>query len=241
MLVTPANAQTAPAATETPAAPATAPTGDSPAAPAGDSHAAPAAGDTHAAPAGDAHAAPAGEVHTETGVAHGEEHGSGVFPPFDSTHFSSQLLWLVITFGLFYLLMKKVIVPRLGGILETRHDRIAQDLDEAAGLKAEADAAVETYEKELAAARSKASTIAETAREGAKVKAAADRAAIEAELAEKLSAAEARIGEIKNQAFAQVGTIAEETTAAIVDQLIGQKATGDDIKAAVATAANREA
>ncbi|MEN3147126.1 F0F1 ATP synthase subunit B [Neorhizobium sp. IRAMC:178] len=180
----------------------------------------------------DPHAAPAGEAHTETGAAH----GGGVFPPFDSTHFSSQLLWLVITFGLFYLLMKKVIVPRVGGILEHRHDRIAQDLDEAARLKAEADAAVETYEKELAAARSKGHKIAETAREAAKTKAAADRTAIEAELADKLSAAEIRIGEIKAKAFAEVGQIAEDTASAIVDQLIGAKASGDDIKAAVAAA-----
>ncbi|CDZ65696.1 F0F1 ATP synthase subunit B [Neorhizobium galegae] len=179
----------------------------------------------------DPHAAPAGEAHTETGA-----HGGGTFPPFDATHFSSQLLWLVITFGLFYLLMKKVIVPRVGGILEHRHDRIAQDLDEAARLKAEADAAVETYEKELAAARSKGHKIAETAREAAKTKAAADRTAIEAELAEKLAAAETRIGEIKAKAFAEVGQIAEETATAIVDQLIGAKASGDDIKAAVAAA-----
>ncbi|AXV17201.1 F0F1 ATP synthase subunit B' [Neorhizobium sp. SOG26] len=184
----------------------------------------------------DQNAAPAGEVHTETGVAHEAEHGGGVFPPFDSTHFASQLLWLVITFGLFYLLMKKVIVPRVGGILEHRHDRIAQDLDEAARLKAEADAAVETYERELAAARAKGNAIAESAREEAKTKAAADRAAIEAELSEKLSAAETRIAEIKAQAFAEVGQIAEETASAIVDQLIGAKATGDDIKAAVAAA-----
>jgi F-type H+-transporting ATPase subunit b len=179
----------------------------------------------------DPHAAPAGEAHTETGA-----HGGGTFPPFDATHFSSQLLWLVITFGLFYLLMKKVIVPRVGGILEHRHDRIAQDLDEAARLKAEADAAVETYEKELAAARSKGHKIAETAREAAKTKAAADRTAIEAELAGKLAAAETRIGEIKAKAFAEVGQIAEETASAIVDQLIGTKASGDDIKAAVAAA-----
>jgi len=182
----------------------------------------------------DPHAKPAGEVNTETGVARGGETGGGVFPPFDSTHFSSQLLWLVITFGLFYLLMKKVIVPRVGGILEHRHDRIAQDLDEAARLKAEADAAVETYEKELAAARSKAHSIAETAREAAKTKAAADRTAIEAELAAKLSAAEASIAQIKAAAFTQVSQIAEETASAVVDQLIGAKATGDDIKAAVA-------
>ena len=197
---------------------------------------APEATETHEAPG----AAPAGEVHTETGVAHDDAHATGAFPPFDATTYPSQLLWLVITFGLFYLLMQKVIVPRLGGILEQRHDRIAQDLDEAARLKADADAAVETYEKELAAARSKANGIGEAAREAAKTKAAADRATIEAELARKLSAAEARIGEIRDQAFAEVGAIAEETAAAIVDQLIGAKAGADDIKAAVA-ASGKEA
>ncbi|WP_165215099.1 F0F1 ATP synthase subunit B [Affinirhizobium pseudoryzae] len=187
---------------------------------------APANGDTHGA---------AGNVHTETGVAHGE-HGTGVFPPFDQSTYPSQLLWLVITFGFFYLVMQKVIVPRIGGILEHRHDRIAQDLDEASRLKAEADAAVETYEKELAAARGKAGTIAETAREAAKAKANADRAAIEAELSEKLAAAETRIGDIKAKAFAEVGAIAEETASAIVEQLIGPKASSDEVAAAVAAA-----
>ncbi len=210
MFVTSAYAQTAPAAPETPAAPG-------------------------AAPAGDTHAAPAGETHTETGAPHGGEHG-GTFPPFDSTYYPSMLLWLVITFGLFYILIKNVIVPRVGGIIENRQGRIAQDLDEAGRLKAEADAAVATYERELAAARAKSHAIAENARESAKAKATADRNAIEAELSQKLSAAEARIGEIKAQAFTQVGQIAEDTASAIVDLLIGGKATSDDIKAAVAAA-----
>ncbi|AYC99824.1 F0F1 ATP synthase subunit B [Neorhizobium sp. NCHU2750] len=199
MFVTSAYAQTAPAASETPAA-------------------------------------SAGEVHTETGVAHGAEHGEAGFPPFDSSHFASQLLWLVITFGLFYLIIQKVIMPRVGGIIEDRKGRIAGDLEEAGRLKAEADAAVETYEKELAAARSKANAIADAARNDAKAKAAADRTAIEAEIAAKIAAAETRIGEIKAKAFTEVGAIAEETASAIVDQLIGGKATGDDIKAAVAAA-----
>jgi F-type H+-transporting ATPase subunit b len=178
---------------------------------------------------------PAGELHTETGVAH-DDHATGVFPPFDQSTYASQLLWLAITFGLFYVIMQKVIVPRVGGILEHRHDRIAQDLDEASRLKSEADAAVETYEKELAAARAKAGSIGDSARDAAKAKAAADRAAIEAELSAKLSAAEARISEIKVQAFSDVGAIAEETAASIVDQLIGAKASADDIKAAVSAA-----
>ncbi|MDH0616858.1 MULTISPECIES: F0F1 ATP synthase subunit B [unclassified Agrobacterium] len=177
-------------------------------------------------------------THTETGVAHGSEGASGVFPPFDQSTYASQVLWLAITFGLFYLLMQKVIVPRVGGILENRHGRIAQDLDEAARLKSEADAAVETYEKELAAARAKASSIGSAARDAAKVKADADRAAIEAGLAENLAAAEKRIAGIKEQAFADVGAIAEETATAIVDQLVGAKVKDTDVKAAIAAASN---
>ena len=182
-----------------------------------------------------AETAPAeGATHTETGTAH--EGAPTVFPPFDSQTYPSQILWLVITFGLFYVLMQKVIAPRIGSILETRHDRIAQDLDEAGRLKAEADAAVETYEKELAAARAKAGSIAAKARDEAKAKADAERAAIEAELSAKITAAEARITEIKDKAFAEVGTIAEDTTSAIVEQLIGAQASEGELKAAVAAA-----
>lgn len=177
-------------------------------------------------------AAPAGELHTETGVAHEGGH-SGVFPPFDSTQFASQLLWLAISFGLFYLLMSKVIIPRIGGILETRHDRIAQDLDEAARLKAEADAAIASYEQELAAAKAKGNAIASEARDAAKAKADAERAALEASLADKISAAEARIADIKASALAEVGTIATETAGVVVERLIGPKASEADIAAAV--------
>ncbi|MCQ4631899.1 MULTISPECIES: F0F1 ATP synthase subunit B [Shinella] len=193
--------------------------------------------ETHETPA-DAHAAqPAGETHTETGVAHGDEHATGVFPPFDQTTFASQLLWLAITFGLFYLLMSKVVIPRIGSILETRHDRIAQDLDEASRLKAEADAAIAAYEQDLATARAKGNAIASTARDEAKAKADAERAKIEASLQEKIAGAETRIAEIKAKALADVGAIAEETTAAVVEQLIGAKATKAEVASAVKSAA----
>ena len=198
---------------------------------------APTVGETHTETPAVGQPQPAA-THTETGVAHGSEGASGVFPPFDHTTYASQVLWLAITFGLFYLLMQKVIVPRVGGILENRHGRIAQDLDEAARLKSEADAAVETYEKELAAARAKASSIGSAARDAAKAKADADRAAIEAGLAEKLAAAEKRIAGIRDQAFADVGAIAEETAIAIVDQLVGAKVKDTDVKAAIAAASS---
>jgi F-type H+-transporting ATPase subunit b len=175
----------------------------------------------------------AGEVHTETGAPE-QGHHAGVFPPFDHTTYASQLLWLVITFVIFYVAMQKIVIPRVGKILESRHDRIAQDIEEA-------DAAVATYESELAAARAKANSIGATARDTAKAKAEEDRKAIEASLSEKLKAAEARIGEIKQKAFGDVGAIAEETAAAVVEQLVGNVAGKADVASAVAAAsAKRE-
>ncbi|MBB4953841.1 F-type H+-transporting ATPase subunit b [Agrobacterium vitis] len=174
-------------------------------------------------------------THTETGVPHDAEHGKGVFPPFDHTTFASQLLWLVITFGVFYVLMQRVIVPRVGGILENRHDRIAQDIEEARRLKAEADAAVEGYEKELSAAKAKGVQIAAAARDAAKAEAVAERAAVEAELSRKIAEAEANIAEMKAKALAEVDSIATETVAAIVEQLTGKMVSAADASAAVTT------
>lgn len=174
-------------------------------------------------------------TNTETGVP-GEHKESGSFPPFDASSFSSQLLWLAITFGLFYFLMSKIALPRISGILETRSGRIAQDLDEANRLKDESDAAIAAYEQELAEAKSRAHGIAQEARDAAKTDLDAKRASVEAELASKVADAEKHIAGIKSKAMGEVGSIAEDTTAALVTQLLGGKVTKADIASAVAAA-----
>jgi F-type H+-transporting ATPase subunit b len=172
-----------------------------------------------------------GETHTAVDAGHGPA-VKEPFPPFDPATFPSQILWLAISFGLFYLFLKKVVLPRLGGIIEVRRDRIAQDLDQAASLKSEADAAVAAYEQELAEARTKAHSIGQDARDAAKADAEVERKKVEAELDQKLDEAGARIASIKSSAMNEVGIIAEETATEIVQQLIG----GKTDKAAVAAA-----
>ncbi|MEX0954444.1 MAG: F0F1 ATP synthase subunit B [Rhizobiaceae bacterium] len=176
-----------------------------------------------------------GETNTGTEVPHdGDAHG--VFPPFDSSTFPSQLLWLVITFGLFYLFLQRVVLPRIGAIFETRSDRIAQDLDQAARMKDEADEAIAAYEQELADAKSKANEIGQAARDSAKAEAEGERKAAEAELDEKLEGSAAQIEKIKQSAMSEIGSIAEDTASAILDTLTSSKATKSEIQAAVARA-----
>ena len=176
-----------------------------------------------------------GAVDAHTEVA-GDAHGSSGFPPFEPTYYPSQILWLVITFGLFYLFLKKVVLPRIGGVLEVRRDRIAQDLDQAARMKTEADAAVAAYEQELAEARTRANAIGQQARDAARTDIDAQRKRIEADLNAKLAESEQRIAAIKAKALGEVDTIAVETAEAIVQQLLGGKVDRAAISAAVSQA-----
>lgn len=177
----------------------------------------------------------AATTNTETGVP-GEHKESGTFPPFDSSTFASQLLWLAITFGLFYYLMAKVALPRISSILEDRSDRIAGDLDEANRLKDESDEALAAYEQELAEAKSRAHGIAQEARDSAKADLDAKQASVEAGLSEKIAAAETRIAGIKQKAMGEVGTIAGDTVESLVVELTGVKASKADIAKAVMAA-----
>ena len=177
--------------------------------------------------------APADAGHAAgTEVPHDGGHGEAGFPPFDSSTFPSQILWIAITFGLFYLFLKRVIMPRLAGILEMRANRIAQDIEQATRLKGEADAAVAAYEQELAEARGNANAIGQQARDGAKDEAEAARKSIAASLDQKMAEAEERVSRIKDAAMQDVGSIAEETAAAIVSAL-GGKAGKADVASAV--------
>jgi len=175
--------------------------------------------------------APAAHAVTETtGAEHGGEHHT--FPPFDPATFGSQLFWLVILFGLLYVLMKRVAIPQIGSILEERDKRIAGDLAEAARMKEASDAAIAAHEQALAEARQNAHTIAQQARDAAKAEATADRTRTETELNKKLASAEAEIAGVKAQAFSSVDAIARDAVEALVEALVGTKVE----KAAVARA-----
>jgi len=158
---------------------------------------------------------------TQAEVGH-DAGGHASFPPFDSSTFPSQLLWLVITFGALYYYMSKRLLPQVGAVIESRKARIAKDLDEATAMQQKADAAAAAHEKAIADARAKAQSLAQAARDQLAAEADAKRKALEDELAAKLAAAEAQIANTRAQAMSNVAAIAKDTTGAIVERLIGR-------------------
>lgn len=170
-------------------------------------------------------------------VAHGAAEHGAAFPPFDASTFPSQLFWLAITFGLLYYLMSRMIIPRIGGIIEDRRDRIASDLAEAERLKSETDEAIAGYEQALAEARNKAHAIAQETRDKVTAEIEAKRAEVDADLAKKTEAAEARIAKVRDEAMADVNGIAGDAAEAVVEKLVGsanRKAIDKAVNAALA-------
>jgi F-type H+-transporting ATPase subunit b len=166
--------------------------------------------------------------HTEQPSGH-----KGAFPPFNKTTFASQLFWLVIAFALLYLLMAKVALPRVGGIIESRQKRIADDIAGAGKLKAQSDEAIAAYEKALADARARAQAIANETRDKQAAAAEATRKKLEGELNAKLAEAEKTIAATKLAAMANVRGIAIDAAKAIVERLIGTEPNDKTVAAAV--------
>ena len=158
-----------------------------------------------------------------------------VFPPLDPSTFAPQLFWLALTFGVLYVILSRVALPRVSEVIEERRDRIQRDLDAAERLKDETENALAGYEKALSDARSNASGIAREERETLNAEVTAEQAKVEDQISAKLAEAETRIDETKKKALSGVNTIAADTAVAIVSKLLGQDISIDEAKRALPT------
>src|SRR6476661_6660932 len=138
-------------------------------------------------------------AHTEANGGHG-----GAFPPFDSSTFASQLVSLAIAFVALYLIVSRIALPRVGSVLDERQNTIDGDLAEAERLKNESDGALNAYERELAAARSRAQAIGAETRERLNAASDAERKTLEQQLAQRLADAEKTIAATRTAAMSNV-------------------------------------
>ena len=154
-------------------------------------------------------------------------------PQLNPLDWAPQIIWLIITFGILYLLMVKVVLPRIGGVIDARAAHIAKDLAEADKLRRETEEAIAAYEQALAEAKKKAHAIIDAGRTKLKEEMAAERAKLDQELGKKSAEAEARINAAKVSAMKEVSAVAADVAADIVRQLIGSVPSKAEIEKAI--------
>jgi F-type H+-transporting ATPase subunit b len=157
-------------------------------------------------------------------------------PQLNPLDWGPQLIWLLITFGILYLLMLYVALPRIGSVIEARATHIARDLAQADRLRRETEEAIAAYEQALAEAKQKAHAIVEEGRVKLKKETAGERAKLDSELAKNNAEAEARIDAAKTSAMREVNAVAADVAADIVRQLIGIAPAKIEIEKAVEAA-----
>jgi len=160
----------------------------------------------------------------------------GGMPQLNVHDFPPQLVWLAIIFVVLYVVMAKVAIPRIGGALDLRAERIKADLDRAAALKSETDQVVAAYEKARADARNQAAAVGRDTAAALAQKSSERQAKVGADLAAKIKAAEANIAQARDQAMADIRGVAAEIAADAAKRLVGLQVAPQDAQAAVAAA-----
>jgi F-type H+-transporting ATPase subunit b len=128
---------------------------------------------------------------------------------------------LLIAFVALYLIVSRIALPRVGGVIDARQDAIDGDLAEAQNLKDQSDAALKSYEGELASARSRAQAIGAETREKLNAQSEAERKTLDEKLSVKLAEAEKTIASTRERAMGNVRGIAVDAASAIVQRLTG--------------------
>ena len=144
-------------------------------------------------------------------------------PQLDIATWPSQLFWLVVLFGAGYLVMAKIVTPRIGAVLEERRQTVDGDLEKARAASADAAKIRADYESDLEKARIEAAEFAKQAAMEATKKAEVADAKIAKKLADKVGAAEAKLSKAKTSAMANLNDVAAEAATPAVASLAGIK------------------
>lgn len=144
-------------------------------------------------------------------------------PQLDPSGFSSQLFWLTLSFVSLYILLAKILLPRIGSILEVRADTIKSSIEEAEKLKSEAERTRDAYEKSLADTRKKARAIIAESQSGIAASFAARETEIALKMDKKLAESEAGILQAKKEVMQHISTVAGDVSTLIVEIVAGYR------------------
>jgi F-type H+-transporting ATPase subunit b len=158
---------------------------------------------------------------------------SKTFPPLDPDTFGPQLVWFALTFGLLFLLVQRVILPRIDEVMKGRRDRISADENRAEELKGDTQSALADHERAIA----EAAAITDSMRQELLRELDRERSRHEAEIAAKLVEADKRIAASKAKAIAAIHDVAPDIANAVVARLTGIIVTEADLRRALPSAA----
>ena len=158
---------------------------------------------------------------------------SGGMPQLNPEFWISQIFWLIITFGILFIVLTKVILPKISVNLETRKSQILENIETADKQKEESQKKIEEYEKIILDSKLKAKNHFNEAREKILDNINKKRAALEKDLDQEIDGVEKELSDLRNKSGEKINKIAVETSAELIKELIGEEVNSSSIAAIV--------
>ena len=159
--------------------------------------------------------------------------GAGM-PQLDPYYWISQIFWLILSFGVLFLILSKIILPKISGNLETRKSQILENIELAEKQRLESENKIKEFEKLILEGKNQAKNYFSDAKQKIIEDINKKKTLLENEINEEIKSAEKEINDLKNNAPEKINKIAVETSADLIKQLIGFEVNNSNISAIVA-------
>ena len=154
-------------------------------------------------------------------------------PQLNPEFWFSQIFWLIITFGIMFILLSKFVLPKISENLESRKAQILQNIEAAEKQREDRDKKLKEYEKLILESKIEAKNYFNKAREKILKDVDKKRENLEKEINDEISNAEKEISDLKNKSPEKIRKIAVETSSDLIKQLIGVDVNNSSISAIV--------
>ena len=158
---------------------------------------------------------------------------SGGMPQLNPEFWFSQIFWLIITFGIMFILLSKFVLPKISENLESRKAQILENIEAAEKQREESDKKLKEYEKLILNSKSEAKNYFNKAREEILKDVNKKRENLEKEINEEINKAEKEILDLKNKSSEKIRKIAVETSSDLIKKLMGVEVNNSSISAIV--------
>ena len=158
---------------------------------------------------------------------------SGGMPQLNPEFWVSQIFWLTITFGILYIVLSKLILPKISANLEIRKAQILENIEAAEKQREESELKIKEYEEIVQNSKNQAKNYINQAKEKVLKDINLKKETLDKNLNEEIKKAESEITNFKSKAPEKINKIAAETSADIIQQLIGTEVNNSSISAIV--------
>ena len=158
---------------------------------------------------------------------------SGGMPQLNPEFWVSQIFWLTLTFGILYIVLSKLILPKISANLELRKSQIQENIEAAEKQRESSEAKLKEYDDIISKSKLEANNIFKEARENVLKEINTKKETLDKQIDEEIKKVEQEINLLRKGASEKINKIAIETTSELLVKLIGTEVNNSSISAIV--------